>query len=47
MFCVHIDDVLVCSKTFDDHVKHLQQVFERLCSANLKLKAKKCMFLRE
>ena len=29
---VYIDDVLVCSKTFDDHVKILQQ---RLRSANL------------
>lgn len=44
---VYIDDVLVCSKTFAEHVNRLSEVFARLRSANLKLKAKKCLFLHE
>jgi len=34
--------VVVFSSTFDDHVLRLQQVFDRLKQANLKLKASKC-----
>ena len=44
---VYIDDVLVCSQTFDDHLAHLQQVFDRLRSANLRLNAKKCVLLKD
>ena len=44
---VYIDDILVCSRTFDDHVRHLQAVFDRLRTANLKLKVQKCVFLRD
>ena len=44
---MYIDDILVCSKMFDDHLTHLQQVFDRLHNANLKLKARKCLLLRE
>ena len=42
---VYIDDVLVCSKTLDEHLTHLTEVFRRLRKANLRLKPKKCMFL--
>ena len=42
---VYIDDILVCSRTFEEHIVHLQEVFERLRKANLKLKLAKCSFL--
>ena len=35
---VYIDDVLVFSRTLDDHLKHLQLLINRLKEAGLKLK---------
>ena len=43
----YIDDVLVCSHTFEHHLSHLEQVFARLRLAGLRLKPQKCLFLRE
>lgn len=40
----YIDDILIFSKTFDDHLDHLRQVFERLRGASLTLKPSKCHF---
>ena len=42
---VYIDDILIASATFEEHLQHLQQVFDRLRTANLRLKPKKCRFL--
>ena len=42
-----VDDIIVFSETFDDHVKHLSAVFERLRKANLKLKISKCDFIKK
>ena len=44
---VYVDDILVCSKTFEEHIEHLRLVLERLLKANLKLNLKKCSFLRK
>ena len=39
---VYIDDILVPGVTWAEHLQNLRQVFERLRSANLRLKSKKC-----
>lgn len=45
---VYLDDIIVCWKTFEDMVKNLGEVFERLHEAGLKLKARKCqLFAKE
>ena len=43
---VYLDDILIASKSFDEHLKQLREVFEHLRSASLRLKPKKCLFLR-
>ena len=40
---VYIDDIAVFSDTFEDHLKHLEEVFTRLRKANLKVKPSKCI----
>ena len=40
----YIDDILLFSKTFDEYLDHLNQIFSRLRSANLTLKPEKCQF---
>ena len=41
---VYVDDVLIYSRSPEEHVQHLQLVFERLHSAQIRLKLKKCQF---
>lgn len=41
---VYLDDVVVFSATFDDHLKRLRQVLDAIRSANLTLKPQKCHF---
>ena len=40
----YVDDILTFSQTFQDHLTHLQQVFDRLRKHNLKVKPSKCKF---
>ena len=42
----YLDAILIYSETVDQHLHHLQQVFDRLRELGLKLKLKKCSFLR-
>ena len=39
---VYIDDILIFSKTFEEHLTHLQNVFDKLRAARLRLHPKKC-----
>ena len=38
----YVDDILTYSKTFDDHLIHLKALFDRLKTANIKIKTSKC-----
>ena len=44
---VYLDDVIVYSKTEEDHLRWLQAVFEHFHEHGLKLKPSKCSFLRK
>src|SRR6266498_2772517 len=41
---VYLDDILVCSDIFKEHLAHLRKVFNKLREANLVIKLKKCKF---
>ncbi|XP_068115085.1 zinc finger protein 658B-like [Hyperolius riggenbachi] len=38
----YLDDIAVFSPTWEDHLHHLAQVLEKLCTANLTVKPSKC-----
>jgi hypothetical protein len=42
----YLDDVLVCSETFDGHLQDLENVFSRFRNAGLKLNPQKCCFAK-
>ena len=42
---VYIDDIIVFSKSFDEHFCHLKEVFKRLDERDLRLHPEKCKFL--
>ena len=41
---VYIDDIIISSATYEEHVKHLREVLERLNKNNLKINVQKCHF---
>ena len=41
---IYVDDILIFSNNFEEHLGHLSQIFDRLREANLKLKPSKCKF---
>lgn len=46
-FCyVFIDDVVVFSRTFNEHMQHLVKIMDICKAANLKLKKSKCVFVQ-
>ena len=42
---LYLDDIIVFSKTFEEHLANLKIILERLKAANLKLNPKKCSLL--
>ena len=44
---VYLDDIIVVGQSFHEHLQNLENVFQRLQNAGLKLKSKKCTFLRK
>ena len=43
---VYIDDIVIFSKTIEEHIKHLETVFARLADFGLQIKPEKCKFAR-
>ena len=43
---IYLDDIIIFSKTPDEHITRLEGVFEKLAKAGLKLKPSKCEFFR-
>lgn len=43
---IYIDDIIIYSRSFEEHLQHLEDVFLRLRQANVKLKPSKCFFAR-
>jgi len=41
---VYLDDTIVYSRTFDEHLEHLKETFIRIRKAGLKLNLEKCNF---
>ena len=44
---VYMDDIIIIGRSFEEHLHHMQQVFECLKSANLKIQPSKCHFLQQ
>ena len=45
--CAYLYDILIFSKTAEEHEKHIEEVFRRLREHKLKLKLPKCTFSRQ
>ena len=43
----YLDDIIVFSKSFEEHVDHVSTVQQRIRDHGVKLKAKKCNFFRK
>ena len=43
----YLDDIIIFSKTKEEHLEHLETIFNRLHEAGLKLKLQKCSFFKK
>jgi hypothetical protein len=47
-YCLlYIDDIIVFSRTYEEHLERLEAIFKRLQEAGLKLKPSKCKFFKQ
>ena len=44
---IYLDDIIVSSRTPEEHIHRLRAVFEKLMAAGLKLKPSKCDFFKK
>jgi len=44
---VYLDDIVIYSKTPEEHAEHLRQVLQRLRDVDLRVKTKKCLFAKD
>ena len=44
---VYLDDIVIFSKTKEEHLEHVRQVLQRLKEENLMINLKKCSFMQE
>ena len=44
---IYLDDLIIFSRTFEEHISRLQQVFQCIRDNNLKLSPKKCAFFMD
>ena len=42
----YLDDIIIFSRTWEDHVRHLEEVFKQLKHVDLKIKCSKCKFFK-
>ena len=43
----YLDDILIYSDSFENHLKHIEDIFQRLEKADLCLNKKKCHFVKK
>ena len=43
---IYLDDIIIFSSSFEQHLERLESVFQKLSSYNLKLKPSKCEFFK-
>ena len=44
---IYIDEIIIFSKSIDEHLVHLEEVLRRLRDANVKLNPKKCSLVKQ
>ena len=44
---IYLDDIIISSRTYEEHVDRLRKVFQRIHDAGLKLALKKCKLFKE
>ncbi|MBW0529037.1 hypothetical protein O181_068752 [Austropuccinia psidii MF-1] len=42
---IYIDDIIVCSETWDNHLTRLERVLQKIVKVNMKISLKKCHFV--